>query len=159
MDPALLDLPLKDIHLPPPAGWWPPAPGWWLVALAICGLGYAAFKFWRRLRRPQIRRLGLHELARLESDPGLSPLRKVQELSILLRRVALSGSPRSEVAGLSGRQWLEWLDGLLADGRFSNGPGRALVDAPYRPELLEPDGLEALFSLCREWLQRIPARR
>ncbi len=159
MDPSQLELPLKDIHLPPPVGWWPPAPGWWLLSLALCGLGYAAFRSWRRLRQPNIRRLGLRELAKLEDDKKLSPLQKAQQLSMLLRRAALTVYPREQIAGLQGRDWLEWLEGVLADGRFTDGPGQALVDAPYRPELQQPEGLEALFVLCRDWLQRLPAPR
>lgn len=151
-------LPLKDIHLPPPVTWWPPPPGWWLLLLIAAALAYLGFRLWRHAMRANVRRLGLRELDRLEADAGLEPLQKAQQLSMLLRRVALSAYPREQVAGLSGREWLLWLDGALTGGRFSDGPGKVLVDTPYRPEPLEPAQLDVLFSLCREWLRRVPAR-
>lgn len=158
MDSLPIDLPLKDIHVPPPVGWWPPAPGWWFLPLLTAAVGYAVFRLWQRRKRPNIRKLGLRELARLESDSSLAPIQKVQQISILLRRIALSVYSREQVAGLSGREWLAWLDGLLADGRFSSGPGQVLADAPFRAELLQPAQIDALFLLCRDWLQRIPSR-
>ena len=158
MDSLQIELPLKDIHLPPPIGWWPPAPGWWLIPLLAAGVGYVLYRVWRRSKRPDIRKLGLRELARVESDSGLDSAQKVQQVSILLRRVALSAYPREQVAGLSGRDWLRWLDGPLADAPFSNGPGQALADAPFRAEPLQPAQLDALFSICRDWLQRVPSR-
>jgi len=49
-DPS--SIPLRDIHLPDPIGWWPPAPGWSIVlgllVLASAGL---AFALWHRHRR------------------------------------------------------------------------------------------------------------
>jgi hypothetical protein len=53
-------------------------------------------------------------------------------LSGLLRRAMLAYSPRHDVAGLTGTRWLEWLDRGLVDRPFSEGPGRALSDLPYR---------------------------
>lgn len=158
MDPSEIDLPLKDIHLPPPVNGWPPAPGWWLLLALSIVLCYVAYRVWRRLRAPNIRRLGLEQLAALESDAELAGAEKVQRLSILLRRVALSLNPRSEVAGLSGPAWLQWLDQVLRDGRFTSGPGRALIDAPYRADTMQPDQVDALFTLCRDWLRRVPSR-
>ncbi len=158
MDSLPIDLPLKDIHLPPPVGWWPPAPGWWLIPLFIVGLSFAMFRLWQRAKRLNVRKLGLRELERLASATDLDAEQKVQQVSILLRRVALSVYPREQVAGLSGRHWLQWLDGLLPEERFSNGPGQALADAPFRAEPPQPTQLEALFSLCRDWLQRVPPR-
>ena len=36
MDPD--QLPLRDLHLPDPVGWWPPAPGWWLLLATLAML-------------------------------------------------------------------------------------------------------------------------
>lgn len=147
------ELPLRDYHLPAPVGWWPPAPGWWaLVVLILVSIGAAAY-LWKRWRRPTVRKLALAELNRLEREP-ISSVEKVQRLSVLLRRIGLSTAGRAEVAGLAGQAWLQWLDRPLAEPRFSRGPGRLLLDAPYRPNL---DGdLDELFGLCRDWLDRLP---
>jgi hypothetical protein len=158
MDPSQIDLPLKDIHLPPPVGWWPLAPGWWVLAILVPALIYGAYRLWRRLRQPHFRREGMRELERLVSDGTMSPLEKVQQISILLRRIALSTRPRAEVAGLQGDAWLEWLEDPLQDGRFRSGPGRVLAAAPYALSGPDPADLEALFALCRDWLKRVPAR-
>ena len=33
-----MTLPLRDLHLPEPVGWWPPAPGWWILLLLVTTL-------------------------------------------------------------------------------------------------------------------------
>lgn len=149
------ELPLRDYHLPATVGWWPPAPGWWGLAVLILALAGAAVYLWRRYRRPTVRKLALAELNRLEGE-GLPATEKLRRLSMLLRRVGLSTSARAEVAGLTGQAWLLWLDRPLPQPRFSRGPGRLLLDAPYRPSV---DGeLDELFALCRDWLNRLPGK-
>lgn len=148
------ELPLRDIHLPAPIGWWPPAPGWWgLLVLAILSAGLAVW-VWRRWRRVTARKLVLRELEGL-SRSQTSPREKLSALAVLLRRACLSAYPRTEVAGLTGEAWLEFLDRQLGDRRFREGPGRQLLDAPYR-RAGEVD-IEALLGLCREWARRLPA--
>ena len=47
---------LRDIHGIQSVPWWPPAIGWWLIAAAIVGLLYLAWR-WRtsiRLRIPPL---------------------------------------------------------------------------------------------------------
>ena len=63
-------LPLRDIHLPDPIGWWPLAPGWWgvlgLVLLIISGIFWWRRKKHRRNSTPW--QAALTELDRLATD-------------------------------------------------------------------------------------------
>ena len=146
-------LPLRDIHLPPPIGWWPPAPGWWAVAVLASVSIFILVWLIHRLRRPTLEKLALMELRRLEMDVDLPDQEKLRRLAILLRRVAISRYPREEVASLTGEAWLQWLDRPFGEPQFGSGPGHALVDAVYRHRA-EID-LDALFPLCREWLWQV----
>ena len=44
----------------------------------------------------------------------------------------LAYAPRQEIAGLTGEAWLEWLDRDLSHPQFVAGPGRKLIELPYR---------------------------
>jgi len=155
-----LQLPLRDIHLPPAPGWWPPAPGWWLLALLLLVLVAAAF-FWRR-RREHMRRSAV-SVARRELEAlrrraqEQEPVRVVAELSVLLRRLAISLFPRRATAGLTGAEWLGFLDRPFAERPFSEGPGRILVEAPYRPRV-DKDEIMPLFPLCESWIEATSKR-
>jgi hypothetical protein len=129
------EIPLRDLHLPEAIGWWPLAPAWWLlIGLLAAVLIVVARTWYRRYRRNAARRYALRELARSRSaydvDGNLVALGV--RLSGLLRRAMLAYSPRHEVAGLTGREWLSWLDQGLEDRPFTQGPGRTLRDLPYR---------------------------
>jgi hypothetical protein len=146
-------LPLRDIHLPEAVGWWPPAIGWWLLPLFILAL--AALLVWliHRVRRMTPAKLALRELDLLQQDAKLSPDEKLRRLSILLRRVCLSVYSREDVAGLTGEDWLRWLDRPLKAPGFSQGPGRILLDGAYRRA--PAADMEALLRLCRDWVKAL----
>lgn len=143
MDPE--QLPLRDLHLPEAIGLWPLAPGWWvLIVLLAAGLGYLLYQRYLAWRSNAARRLALRELNRVRADfaQGTDALTLGKELSELLRRAMLAYAPRSEVAGLTGDRWLEWLDQDLDDKPFTRGAGRHIESLPYqRPESTaeEPD--------------------
>ncbi len=146
-------LPLRDIHLPEAIGWWPPAIGWWLAPLVV--FGSLALLVWlvRRWRRVTPIKLARKALDALANDAELTPDEKLRRLSELLRRIALTLYPRQHVAGLTGEAWLRWLDETLGEPRFSQGPGRMLMDAPYRPQPMAD--VEPLLALSRDWLQAL----
>ncbi len=150
-------LPLRDLHLPEAIGWWPLAPGWWLlIALLLLGLALAARASFRRHRRNAARRAALAELARLKSawDADRNSAALAAAVSDLLRRAMLAYAPRHEVAGLTGRAWLEWLDRGLERRPFSNGPGQGLADLPYRdPRSVAEVDVDALLQTVRRRLQ------
>jgi hypothetical protein len=152
-------LPLRDIHLPEPASWWPPAPGWWLL-LGLLSLLLALYWLLRRHRsRTRLRREGLRALNRLQADyqQNGDTQRVTQQLSSLIRRIALSRYPRREVASLTGSEWLDFLDRSLGQAddtpRFRTEIGTLLTQAPYNPDC--PADPTALFTLSREWITRV----
>jgi len=155
-DPARLAqaLPLRDIHLPPPPGWWPPAPGWWLLAGLLAALPLLLLLLWRRFRRLRYRRQALSRLATLEQEQELAPSALVAELSALLRRAALCAFPAENCASLSGEAWLGFLDRPLKGQPFSGGAGRCLATGPYQRAVEIDRG--ALLGLCRRYLRRLP---
>jgi hypothetical protein len=173
IDPS--QLPLRDIHLPDPVGWWPPAPGWWLlVALAVAAMGYALLLRYRSRRH----RAALRAVARIAADleAGSEPVQCVQALSTVLRRFAMTlaaaggmeAEPRKKgwpirrapqeptappVAGLAGARWLEYLDARWPRADFS-GAGAALAHAPYAPpSRVSREEAEALARLCTDWIK------
>ena len=85
------ELPLRDIHLPAPVGWWPPAPGWWLLAGLMLAVIIWLFWRWQQQRRSeQGLELALSELERLQGMHGKNTKELLQELSVLLRRIAMT---------------------------------------------------------------------
>jgi hypothetical protein len=128
------DLPLRDLHLPDVTGWWPLAPGWWfLIALLVFGLVVLVRRSFRKWQHNAPRRLALKRLAAIndEFDDGKSAVVLGKELSELTRRAMLAYSSRQEVAGLTGDDWLQWLDQGLDDNPFSTGAGKILESLPY----------------------------
>ena len=141
------DLPLRDIHLPATVSSWPWAPGWWLLlGLLVVGI-FSAWQYW------QGRRLQRLALTRLEQMAELPERELAPALSRLLRQAVISHFPQ-DYAGLSGQDWLKFLDRPFTDCPFTQGVGHCLLDAPYRPEAQLDRA--ALIALCRRWLKKLP---
>ena len=149
--PGPAELDLRDIHLPADPAFWPPAPGWWLasglILFLLILLMAQGLKVWRRQRRRQRLLKELQTLSALGAGPELAA-----RVSELLKRVALSGFERQEVAGLSGEAWLAFLDRTGGDGRFSRGLGRVLADGPYLAKT--QFDAKGLVALAGDWMRR-----
>jgi len=133
MDPT--QLPLRDLHLPDPIGWWPLAPGWWLVLLLVAtAIGYGTWRAYQQRLYNRPRRFALRELKRYEAEylEHRNAVTLGKQLSQLLRRGVLAYAPREEVAGLTGEAWLEWLDQGMPLPYFHTEGGRSLLQLPYR---------------------------
>lgn len=135
---------LRDIHLPAEPSWWPPAPGWWLLAALLClALAWA----WRLLARKRsahrLRRALREELETLRREHAEGAA-QVAAISLLLRRAAKRYAP--EALTLRDDDWLRFLDAGDAERPFTQGPGRLLLDGPYRPriDVAEADALAAV---------------
>ena len=132
---------LRDIHGLDAIPWWPMAPGWWYL---IGGLGLLLLLvllrewliysgIWLGWRADALRQLRVLKKALRKGDP-----REVAgQLSELLRRIAMARSGRRDAAGLTGEDWLQWLN-EHDSSRFNwEERGLMLLTAPYMPPAME----------------------
>lgn len=150
------ELALRDIHLPPEISWWPLAWGWWLL-IVLAVLGLAALIWWWLNRSSNTQGINLsaqasalQELDRIEQQYSNDPLGLVRELSVLLRRIAISLYGRRSVAGLTGITWLQFLDKQGGSPVFSQRFQQALTELPYRAQ--GSVDVQALVQEVRQWL-------
>jgi len=159
-DPAKL----ADIHLPGAINFWPIAPGWWILSALI--ILVLLIVFIRKARKshtapkgPDLKTQALNELRAIKSsykEQG-SAHKTVQQLSIFLRRYALSLYERDNVASLTDEQWLNLLDSLLDEQTeekkfsqpFTKNFSQLLTEAPYQSadSPVDPNLLAELFNL------------
>lgn len=128
---------LADIQLPESITFWPPAPGWWLL-LGLCIIMLLVIIYFIK-RKPPIKTATVKQL-KSQSMKELHDIKKrykaqlidekisnkaithasVKELSIFLRRYALSLYHREKVASLTDQQWLALLDNTYYGKPHSN---------------------------------------
>ncbi|MBL6752644.1 MAG: DUF4381 domain-containing protein [Proteobacteria bacterium] len=130
MDSEELLAQLADIRLPSPISWWPPAPGWWLLAvITLIAIVFA----WRAYARARDAKLllsfALAELERcmttynehVSRGDQLAGLNLLNGSNSVLRRVALFHNQHTEIASLSGEEWVQFL-------RASSASAEPLLD-------------------------------
>ena len=145
---------LRDVILPPDPSFWPPAIGWWLLAVLavvlVVTVQYGIRYFSERFALTAVMK-NVSNLKQLNSKAA------VVELSILLKKIAVTKFPRAQVAGLTGSRWLEFLDQSGDTDQFTRGPGRILATAPYSKQVVED--LNPVFDLCEDWVEKIMSER
>ena len=155
MNPQQL-LQLKDIHLPSDPSIWPLAIGWWLLLVLLLMIAIWMFFIVKKaMRIRKYKRLLLVELTELENKLQNAPDKSlIAETNILLRRMALAYYPEANVASLTGRDWLNFLDQSGDTNNFSRGAGRILIDAPYRSGKLRNYNGDEFIPLIRSWVNK-----
>ena len=168
-DPAAL--PLREIHLPDAVGWWPPAPGWWILPILVllaAGITWYCRLLYKRRKYSAIN-IAREELLRIKSRYAVDRDARhcIRSVSGLLRRLCISIFPRAESAGLTGAEWLAFLQGAAQsgpgggesrDGGQKTGDerlqhiGKLLLEAPYRQQVAEED-VDSLIGFCSDWIE------
>ena len=152
-------LPLRDIHLPEAIGWWPPALGWWLLAILIPLLIALMFWLYKRITRKTAIKAAKKILLQIKQDQQSDNSQKLKELSALIRRVAISTTNREKCAGLTGQQWLEFLEQSVKGTPFTLGIGQLLANAPYQKSAPTEQDINQLTRLCEDWLKAQSKRK
>ena len=164
-------LPLRDIHLPLPVGIWPLAPGWWCLIAALIAAIAVILILIQRHRRPSALKQALAEVDRLLGTSEISNVRRNQEISLILKKLAVTTYPREDVAGLSGQDWIKWVRSQVEGGTLSAQLLEFLKHGPYSAKenvIQDPDGFRAeinslliaigssKISLISKWLENLP---
>jgi hypothetical protein len=146
---------LHDILVPAPAPWWPPAPGWyWVLGLAAV---IGTVLLWRaaaRAQRNRYRREALAQLAQIEARIEArtdAPDAALAAMAVLLKRTALTGYAREQVASLTGAAWFAFLD-HTGGTRFSDELGAALARASYQTEGTAEVRAADIAAEVRRWI-------
>ncbi|MEZ9871774.1 DUF4381 domain-containing protein [Vibrio sp. 10N.261.51.C6] len=153
-------LDLSPVIAPDAPTWWPLAWGWWAVVItAIALIALVFFILKRRKNNQQAKQEALSYFSNSQSQDGLSPS-KAQRI---LRQAALSYFPREKIAGLSGDDWLKFLDAQLAKPLFVAKQSQ-WQQALYQDVALMNDeqkkAQQQLVNDCETWLLKaLPPKR
>lgn len=154
MNPALQQL--KDIHLPPVIPVWLTAPGWIILYIVTVALfSYGIYIWYSRRKQRYTIKYALQQLNQLKIH-NPDDINIAAEISTLIRRTALYYFQRDAIAGLSGQDWLVFLNDSGRTTEFTTVTGQLLLDAPYRKN--NHDDLAPLFALTQRWLAVIAKR-
>ena len=134
---------LRDIVIPEPPPLWPLAPGMWvLLGLIFLALLLIAWRWRAARKRNAYRKAGL---------VLLNTARSTQDISVLMKRVALAAFPREAVASLYGDEWTAFLNETCPRSDFS-----ALTTT-------DPDGVpdSIVIGLAASWIRhhRVPDKQ
>ncbi|MEZ8466554.1 DUF4381 domain-containing protein [Vibrio splendidus] len=153
-------LDLSPVIAPDAPTWWPLAWGWWAVIItAIFLIALVFFILKRRKNNQQAKQEALSYFSNSQSQDGLSPS-KAQDI---VRQAALSYFPREKIAGLSGDDWLKFLDAQLAKPLFAAKQSQ-WQQALYQDAALMNDeqkkAQQQLVNDCETWLRKaLPPKR
>jgi hypothetical protein len=151
---------LHEIVLPDPVSWMPQTAGWYAVlGLIVVLAGWWVYGRFRRFRKNRYRRFALAELGVIERDlqQPEKRARALAEIPVLVKRTALAAFSRSEVAGLSGEEWLAFLDKTVGGKVFTEKEGRLLPELAYAPgpriSKLPDEMIGQLIQLIHLWIR------
>ena len=149
---------IDEIQIPEPVSWWPQTIGWKVLALALMlWLLYRLYRLAQRWWINRYRRAALAQLDALEMQADGRYQQVLANLPELLKATALQAYPRTEIAALSGEQWLAFLDSHYDGPAFSDTPGRQLLTVAYQEPSrwqLSAEDANQLITMSRRWIQR-----
>ena len=137
---------LKELPFTEAVSLFPLAPGWYVViGVVLLVILSGCWRWWIRWRKNVYRRDALAALR--DADP--------QQLPFVLRKAALQGFPRADVAGLRGADWIGWLNETGGAKIFDDGDAAVLDEVAYaaRPGVSAED-IKRLVGAAETWVRR-----
>lgn len=164
MNPDIASIPIRDIHLPETVSWWPLAPGWWITIGLFLLAAIVVYVLKSVRNRQQLSKQSMDEfselVARYQNDGDAKSL--IANVSELLRRVSITQFSHQEVAALTGKRWLQFLDSAFEKlntrppAMFHSEVGEYLISIQYqKQDSVDPQKLDQLLVLSKAWLQTV----
>ncbi len=152
---------IKEITLPDPVSYTPQTIGWYMLFAVLLilsvWLGYRGYRRWmaNRYRTFALRRLDNIEQQLRQPDTRMNALTAIP---VLIKQTALKCYRRAEIAQMSGKEWLAFLDKSYGGTGFSLGVGQLLPDLSYQAsanlEGVEDLKVGELLSLIKIWIRK-----
>ncbi|SNT12082.1 protein of unknown function [Tardiphaga sp. OK246] len=148
---------LTDIWMPSPVPWTPQTSGWAVLGgIVLTVIIWAALRAVRRYRADGYRREALAELDRIEvrllddRERGAA----LTDIARLLKRAALGGWPRAEVASLSGTRWVAFLRAHAGRYGLSEVAASFLEEREYsgRQPVVNVIHAREITEAARQWI-------
>ena len=151
---------LSPVIAPDAPTWWPLAWGWWaLIIAALILISLVFFIVKRRKNNQQAKQEALSYFTNSQSSDRLSP----SEAQRILRQAALSYFPREKVAGLTGDDWLKFLDTQLKKPLFVEKQSQWQQSLYQDPTSMNDDlrkVQQQLVNDCETWIRKaLPPKR
>ncbi|MBQ4891613.1 hypothetical protein A9267_02945 [Shewanella sp. UCD-FRSSP16_17] len=146
---------LIETDAPNAISWWPQTFGWQVVALIgltlVCRRLYFA---WRLYQHNQYRRDAIAWLNLLPPFEQLSAQPIYRQLPNLVRKTALGGYKRTEIATLSADEWTQWLSKQCPQAKFED-IGFTLHELAYDSALeVNTAQMTKLINQIRIWIEQ-----
>ena len=145
---------IDEVILPESISLMPQTIGWKIIGvLFITYILWRSFLAWRLWQQNWYRREGLKALAKIRDLFEAGNTAAVNEVPVLLKSVALQAYPRSEVAQLSGKPWIDFLQTKVADKNFEGA--NTLLIVAYSPMANWPQSasdIQTLFDSSESWI-------
>ena len=154
LPPAFGNYALGDMaEVVAPAGidWLPQTPGWYVVfALVLLFAARRALRVLRHWYRNRYRREALRRLQGLQA--GDDSITLARDANTLLKLTAMTAYSRTEVASLTGREWVEWLNGQCPGAVFDERQALVLAEGSYRALAIDAQARTSLLGAIGRWI-------
>jgi len=136
---------LHDFITPAPPLWMPQTIGWYVLFAVLAAL--VLFLIVRGMRHWWKNRYRREALREIQSAP-------LAELSEILKRTALITWPRSRVASLTGKSWLDFLADSSGLRDFESAPGDRIEIAAISNTSSNSNDEQRLRQLASDWVKK-----
>ncbi len=143
---------LRDIHLPTDVSAMP-AFGWWLLAALILTLAIsAACIYWKRHQAKRYRRQAQQLLKQIVATQK-PPRQQLQQITELLKRIALHAYSDQSVAALSGSAWTDFLHQTAPDLSPPENVKELLGQGIYDTRDIDQTDVDQLVTFSEQWIR------